>query len=595
MADILFKQGSHAGFKALQAYEAGALYFTTDEGGLYLGLSNSEVKRIQGSVIFYKDTLNFKTEVVDQPPYSQDVLYFIEKDNALIRYNGSKWIQLNVLVSDFNTLSARVDNLSADVGVASAEGVNATGLYARIEALEELTGTGSGENSLSSRLESLEGWQTTATKTIGENTAAAAAAKGVADDALAKAGVNAQAIAAINNTENGILAQAKSYTDTAKSNVIGASTDASTADTIYGAKKHADNVAATVKSELLGTNDTTKDTIKYAQAVAEDAQNKAGLNAQAIEAINNSTTGILAQAKAYTDTAESDANTYTDEQIAAAKEALAGEKNSDKTLVGAYEAAAAAQAAADSKTTMAAVEAKGYATVTQAQGYANTAESNAKTHANEQVAAAKLALAGEADSTKTLVGAYAAADAAQRAADSKTTMAEVEAKNYATKTEAQGYANTAESNAKAYADSLVAANDAMTFKGILNVSVETETDSVLKDLPGTAKRGDTYKVAAAGTYAGIAAKVGDLFINTADDDEIAVWEHISSGYEDDYIQYLSVADGKIQLSDGITDDAAGTINVVGGSSGSVSVAAVITGDRQNATITITPTFTWGTF
>jgi hypothetical protein len=37
MANILFKQGSYAGFKALTALEAGALYFTTDEGGLYLG------------------------------------------------------------------------------------------------------------------------------------------------------------------------------------------------------------------------------------------------------------------------------------------------------------------------------------------------------------------------------------------------------------------------------------------------------------------------------------------------------------------------------------------------------------------------------
>jgi hypothetical protein len=52
--NILFKKGSHADFKTNvltnNKAEAGTLYFTEDEGGLYLGKSGGTVQRIQGVV-----------------------------------------------------------------------------------------------------------------------------------------------------------------------------------------------------------------------------------------------------------------------------------------------------------------------------------------------------------------------------------------------------------------------------------------------------------------------------------------------------------------------------------------------------------------
>ena len=60
--NILFKKGSYAEFKALTAHEAGALYFTTDEGGLYLGTGTGEkdYKRIQGSVLYFENLTRFE-------------------------------------------------------------------------------------------------------------------------------------------------------------------------------------------------------------------------------------------------------------------------------------------------------------------------------------------------------------------------------------------------------------------------------------------------------------------------------------------------------------------------------------------------------
>lgn len=64
--------------------------------------------------------------------------------------------------------------------------------------------------------------------------------------------------------------------------------------------------------------------------------------------------------------------------------------------------------------------------------------------------------------------------------------------------------------AKAYADGIVAASDAMVFKGTLG------TGGTVTDLPTSGvKVGDTYRVVTAGTYGGHACEVGDLVIAIA--------------------------------------------------------------------------------
>jgi hypothetical protein len=211
----------------------------------------------------------------------------------------------------------------------------------------------------------------------------------------------------------------------------------------------------------------------------------------------------------------------------------------------------------------------------------------------------------QGDTDRTIAEAYAlasgakgAAEAAQNTADSKTTMAAVEAKGYALDTNAQKYATDAEAAAKEYADTLIAANDAMTFKGIVNLNLKDSevSASALKALPASANVGDTYKVAAAGTYGGTSAKIGDLFINAAaSDDADPVWEHIASGYEAQYAQKLTVSNNKIQLDNGAGTNISSIAVATGAASGNMSISAAITGSGSDATITITPSFVWGTF
>jgi hypothetical protein len=148
------------------------------------------------------------------------------------------------------------------------------------------------------------------------------------------------------------LTEAKGYTDTAKTAVIGTADDASSADTIKGAKKYAEekasaaetnakghadglNTAMNTRVEALEAIDHTHtfveselnkiadgDVAKWNAAeqnakdyadekVSDLADGQVKTNKEAIEAINNETTGILAQAKAYSDTLNHEDTKYT--------------------------------------------------------------------------------------------------------------------------------------------------------------------------------------------------------------------------------------------------------------------------------------------
>lgn len=118
---------------------------------------------------------------------------------------------------------------------------------------------------------------------------------------------------------------------TLKGEVIGASTDASTADTIYGAKKYADEKAAAAQIAAEATasgalaNARTEITAEIDADVKALKDGDVKANADAIAIINGTETTdgsiakALADAKAYADTAESDAvttaNAYTDSAL----------------------------------------------------------------------------------------------------------------------------------------------------------------------------------------------------------------------------------------------------------------------------------------
>jgi hypothetical protein len=88
MANLLFKWGNHASLPAsVSANDVGTLFFTKDEGGLYVGTESGKApRRIQGVVQYYADLTEFKSNAV--PPYSKDIIYYIASENALVKWTG---------------------------------------------------------------------------------------------------------------------------------------------------------------------------------------------------------------------------------------------------------------------------------------------------------------------------------------------------------------------------------------------------------------------------------------------------------------------------------------------------------------------------
>lgn len=139
--------------------------------------------------------------------------------------------------------------------------------------------------------------------------------------------------------------------------------------------------------------------------------------------------------------------------------------------------------------------------------------------------------------------------------------------------------------------SAIAANDAMTFKGVVDCGQDGGTTT--KPADANANRGDTWKVGRAGTYAGIVAKVGDLLIYEGDDGtkDASKWAHISSGYEDDYLQKFFVDGNSIYLNDGISSSIGG-FEVVGGNNLHIEVEE---GTGTAPIHKIKASLVWGTF
>ena len=93
MAFLKFKMGEYKNLAAATK-SAGTVYVTTDERGMWIDVSDTERIRLQGSVLCYATVEEFNAAVAK--PYNPNVIYFIAANNALMRWSGSEWIQLNV-------------------------------------------------------------------------------------------------------------------------------------------------------------------------------------------------------------------------------------------------------------------------------------------------------------------------------------------------------------------------------------------------------------------------------------------------------------------------------------------------------------------
>lgn len=552
MADLLLKKGSFEDFK-LKVFDPekniknaveGALYFTEDEGGLYLGKADKTVVRIQGTVHQY-DTLKDFAEGT-QPPYSKDIVYFIADKDALVRWNGTAWVQLNTpaatsaqMAADIKTnaedISGLSDNLSdlTDTVAANKEAIEATvaGIDGRLTTAEGAIATLQGEIVLKATQEDLEKLAETVTEQ---------------GDLIAGITQNYVTNETFNTTVEGINADIKEIND-----ALGLGDDATgtianrlgalEADNVTNKKNIADN-AEDIKNLQDGLSDTN------------DAVD--GLDGRLTTA-----EGEIDTLQQDLDKAEEDLGKVTERVTTAEGEidTLQGEMTQAKSDIGGLQDAVSdLQSDSATKEELEQVNTKLNNEINDLKtktDNTNTALNNLTT----RVGTAEGTIAGHTE-------------ALSQINDTLTTLA--------TKKELSDLSD----ELKAEIDSDIMAANAMTYKG--------GVDGNTKVLPtADVTIGDTYVVTKEFVLGDKTVQPGDLLIaqgtevNGAIDPDTLVWDHVATGYSSVHNPKLEVNDNAIVLTD-FANNPLGEVTL-----NSNSENIVITTDGS----TINFDFKWGTF
>ena len=424
--------------------------------------------------------------------------------------------------------------------------------------------------------------------------AAAAAAKQAADDA--------QTTANSKTTMDEVIAkdyatktEAQGYANA----VLGSDADTAESNTVYGAHKAAD--AAFEKAEQ-GVSDAAaankaagdaQTTANEAKQAASEADTKAGNAQKAAEEADKK--AVAANTNANTRLLQSDFEAFEIVNNTAIADAKKAGTDAQTTANNAATAAGEAHTLAG-QAKQAAVDADAKAVAADNNANSRVAKADFETFKTENISNIADAKKAGTDAQSTANNALEIAGAAlPKAGGEMVANAEINMNGGSISGLADLPADATGNMAvnKNYVDAAIAAgieaNDAMTFKGTLG-----GTGATVSVLPETAQKGDTYKVASAGTYADIAAKVGDLFINNAEDNATASWVHISSGYEDDYLQKLVQDNNVIHLTDGISNTSTGSVSsftVIGDPNSNLNFAVSSNGND----LTITGSMIWGTF
>lgn len=335
---VQFKFGEYSGFKGLSQYDAGTLYVTTDEQGLYFAKdANTAIKL--GNIITYNSLKDWNENT--KPPYNADVFYYITDTNALLKYNGTKFVQLN---KDYGS---DVSSILTAIG-ATTDTVEAgkTSLWAKIN---EAKATADAASTAASTADSK-----------------AQAARNVANSALDKANANGASINTINSNIN-----------TINGNI----------EALQGIVVTGDNSNDKLRAAITenGTAITTaQNKANSAYSLAETADGKADKNAGDITNINNAignddTTGTLKGRIKANETAISNINT-----------AIGNDNTADsiKGRIKANESAIAEHGTAITNIT------NNYATKAYAEREADAAETAAKEYADTEIGKAKTDLIG---------------------------------------------------------------------------------------------------------------------------------------------------------------------------------------------------------
>ena len=275
MANLLFKWGNHASLPAsVSANDVGTLFFTKDEGGLYVGTESGKApRRIQGVVQYYVNLEQFKKETL--PPYSEDIIYYIASENALVKWTGDsigengtiesgKFTVLNVTASEFNSLSNNVNTLATKIGSATDTTNN---------------------NSVWEELESLAGLIDIASRPNGNSSSVWAQLNKLADDIAALSGGSGNSLSALNDKIDAEIKN-RGDADTAINNLIsGLSSSKADADKVYTKDETDDLLDAKANASSVYTKAEADDLLD-AKANASNVYTKTEINTT-VEGINN--------------------------------------------------------------------------------------------------------------------------------------------------------------------------------------------------------------------------------------------------------------------------------------------------------------------
>ena len=543
MAMLKFKKGLWS--KLPETMSEGTIYVTTDEKAMYVDISDS--KRIRLGDIVRLANMSELT-----PPYSTQPFYYIEADNALLKYvevknaegtvtghawkqvNGTQELQADIAknASDITALDERLTDLDKTGGrIASIESrvsaidADKTGRMAvaeaDIKALKATVGTNEDGETLGGRVTAIEtevhgadgkgglvGKITALEAKDGEIDEAIEGVKGLLTQHETTAGQTYATKAELADAKTTVLGEAD-YKGTVKGAYEAVVTERIRAEAAEKANASAASAAAQAATDADGKAvQAGKDAAK-AQKAAEDAQAAAELRV------------LTSDFEAFKTTNSATIKKAQDDATAAGTAAAAAQDKADanETAIGVINGTGAgsiSKAAADAQ---AAAEAK-------ALELANIAEANAKAHADAEVAKANTAAATAQSAAE---AAQSAAEAAQAQADKgvadaaaalakaneKTTMAEVEAKKYATQDEAKGYADAKDTAIQAAHS---AANDAqadadLNTAAIAKLNGDANTDgSVAKAVAGAVATAETKATQLAGAAETAAKGYADTIV-----------------------------------------------------------------------------------
>lgn len=496
------------------------------------GEGNALTLEADGLKVLVPDVTHPEYSVVaDKNPGSFSAVYHLTKDGANV--GAAINIPKDMVVSSGSVETYNTGNLPTGVTVAGTYIVltlaNATSdkLYIKVDDLIEYVTGGSGENdaiqiNVTSDTHKVSASVKNGSLTLAMLSSAVQASLKKADSAVQSVaeGTTNGTISvdgtdvAVHGLQNGAYVTVKSLNDTAqgyattvKTELVGADSDEASASTIAGAKKYADSVSATAKSEAIAGAQAKIETLdvpdeavakKFVSAVSE-TDGKIKVSRRGLVADDVPTLGIskidglqtaldakqneLVFNTAYNSSTNKVA-TMTD--VGNAKDALVGtdaDTKASNTIKGAklYTDDKASSTLADAKAyadglvagdsgitkRVDALEAKVDTTgkVSKAIATAKTeAITTAGTNADTKISTAKTEILGEEGYQQTVKSAYELAGTKATLAEA---VSEIEKKNYATKAEAQGYANakdTAIANAKKAGTDAQSAVDALSKK-----------------------------------------------------------------------------------------------------------------------------------